>query len=67
MTGSQTAPPLPEKRTKIRRPNPSPTNLRAQNRRAEWLAFRFCSFYFAADALWTTLDFRRESAMLTAW
>jgi hypothetical protein len=23
----------------------------------EWLASRFCSFYFAADALWTALDF----------
>jgi hypothetical protein len=46
--GIKTAPPFPEKRRKTRRSNPSPTNLRPQNRRAEWLAFRFCSFYFAA-------------------
>jgi len=39
----------------------------SQNRRAEWLAIRFCSLYLAADAFWTTLDFRRESATLTAW
>jgi hypothetical protein len=50
---------------KIKTTNPSPTNLRPQNRRAEWLAFRFCSFYFAADDLWKTLDFRGESAILT--
>jgi hypothetical protein len=31
---------------------------RLQNRRAEWLAFRFFSFYFAADRLWRTLDFQ---------
>ena len=31
--------------------NPSPTNLRPQNRRAEWLAFRFCSFYFDAECM----------------
>src|SRR5271155_565269 len=48
---------VPEKRIKPKRPNPSPTNLRPQNRRAEWLAFRFCSFYFAADRLWTTYDY----------
>jgi hypothetical protein len=48
---------LPERRIKPRRSNPSPTNLRPQNRRAEWLAFRFCSFYFAAGALWKTLLF----------
>jgi hypothetical protein len=35
-----------------------------QNRRAEWLAFRFCSFYFAADRLWKTLGFYQESAIL---
>jgi hypothetical protein len=40
----KTTPPLPEKRTKPRRSNPSPTNLRPQNRLAEWLAFRFCLF-----------------------
>ena len=34
---------------------------------AEWLAIRFCSFYLAADALWTKLDFRRESIILAAW
>jgi Fe-S oxidoreductase len=38
VTGLKTTPPLPEKRTKTKRPNPSPTNLRPQNRRAEWLA-----------------------------
>jgi DNA replication protein DnaC len=47
-TGSKTTPPLPERRTKTKGANPSPTNLRPQNRRAKWLAFRFCSFYFAA-------------------
>jgi hypothetical protein len=26
--------------------------------------FRFCSFYLAANGLWKTLDFCRESAML---
>jgi hypothetical protein len=30
------------------------------------LAFRFCSYYFAAYGLWTTLDFRRESAIMVA-
>jgi hypothetical protein len=45
-----------------RRPNPSPTNLRPQNRRAELLAFRFCLFYAAIDGLSKTLDFRREAA-----
>ena len=29
--------------------------------------YRFCSFYFAAGRLWKTLDFRRESAILTIW
>jgi hypothetical protein len=29
--------------------------------------YRFCSFYFAADALWKTLDFPGESAILIAW
>jgi hypothetical protein len=29
--------------------------------------FRFCSLYFGAGRLWKTLDFPRESAMLTAW
>jgi hypothetical protein len=33
--------------TKAKRPNPSPTKLWPQNRRAEWLAFRFCSFYIS--------------------
>ena len=46
--GLKTTPPLPERRIKTKRSNPSPTNLRPQNRRAEWLAIRFCSFYFAA-------------------
>jgi hypothetical protein len=55
-------PPLPEKKIKAERSNPSSTNLRPQNRRAEWLAIRFCSFYFAADELWKTLVFHRESA-----
>jgi len=41
-------------------------NLRPQNRRAEWLAFRFCSFYLATDDLWKTFDFRCESAILAA-
>jgi hypothetical protein len=36
-------------------------NLRPQNQRAEWLAFRFCSFYLAAYTLWKMLDFRRKS------
>jgi hypothetical protein len=54
--------PLREERVKTERPNPNPTN--PQNRRAEWLAFRFCSFYFAADRLWTALDFHGESAIL---
>ena len=48
--GSKTTRPLPARKTKTKRPNPSPTDLRPQNRRAEWLAFRFCSFYFAANA-----------------
>jgi hypothetical protein len=26
--------------------------------------YRFCSFYFAADQLWKTLDFAGGSAML---
>jgi Flp pilus assembly protein TadB len=30
--------------------NPSPAEIRPQNRRAEWLAFRFCPFYSAAHA-----------------
>jgi hypothetical protein len=51
VTGLRTTPPLPGRRTKTRKSNPSPTNLRPQNRRAEWFAFRFCSFYFAADGL----------------
>jgi hypothetical protein len=38
VTGSKTMPPFPEKRTKTRKANPSPANLRPQNRRAEWLA-----------------------------
>jgi len=53
--GLKTTPPSPEKRTKPERSNPSPTtqavpeasprrDLRPQNRRAERLAFRFCSF-----------------------
>ena len=50
VTVSKTMPPLPEKRIKTKRPNPSPTNLRPQNRRAEWLAFRLCSFYFTSYA-----------------
>ena len=29
---------------------------------AEWLAFRFCSFYHVVDALWATLEIRRDSA-----
>jgi hypothetical protein len=37
-TGSKTTPPLQAKRIKTNGPNPSPTNLRPQNRRAEWLA-----------------------------
>src|SRR5271163_210939 len=57
----------PQKRLKTRRPNPSRTNLRPQNRRAEWLAFRFRSFYFAADGLGKTLDFRHKLATLNAW
>ena len=48
VAGSKTTPPLLEKRIKTRKANPSPTNLRPQKRRAKWLAFRFCSFYFAA-------------------
>jgi hypothetical protein len=52
------------KQDKNKRPNPRPTNLRPQNRRAEWLAFRLGSFYFAG--LWTTLDFSDESARLKA-
>jgi hypothetical protein len=47
VSGLKTTPPLPEKRTKTGKANPSPTNLRPQNRRAEWLAIRFCSFNFA--------------------
>jgi hypothetical protein len=48
-------------------PEASPRrDLRPQNRRAEWLA-RFCLFYFAVDASWTTLDFHCESARLGAW
>jgi hypothetical protein len=31
-------PPLPEKKTKPKRPNPSPTKVPPQNRLAEWLA-----------------------------
>jgi len=42
------------------------TNLRPQNRQAEWLTFRFCSFYLAADGLWKTLVFYHESARLGA-
>jgi hypothetical protein len=53
--------PLPERRIKIRRANPSPTNLYPQNRRAEWLAIRFCSFYLAAGGLWKTHDFQYRS------
>jgi hypothetical protein len=34
---------LPAKRIKRRKANPSPANLRSQNRRVEWLAFRFCA------------------------
>jgi hypothetical protein len=60
VTGSKTTPPLLARRTKTRRSNPSPTNLRPQNRRAEWLAFRFCSFYFAADGLWTSRSQKME-------
>src|SRR4051794_30220754 len=48
-----------EKRAKTRRSNPSPTNLRPQNRRAERLAFRFCSFYLAAD------DYEKRSIFVT--
>jgi hypothetical protein len=33
-------------------------------KRAEWLAFRFCSFYFAACRLWKTRDFRNELGLL---
>lgn len=51
VTGSKTTPPLPVKRTKTRRANPSPTNLQPRNRRAEWLAFWFCSFYFASQTV----------------
>jgi hypothetical protein len=36
-----------------------------QNRRAEWLAFRFCSLFFAAYGLWKMLDFCRASVTLT--
>src|SRR5580658_2532538 len=36
--------PSSERRTKTRRPNPSPTNLRPQNRRAEWLAIGSARF-----------------------
>src|SRR5271154_5270375 len=64
VTGSKTTPPLPGRRTKTRRPNPSPTNLRPQNRRAEWLAFRFCSFYFAVLRLWKSLVFHHEPAIM---
>jgi len=65
--GLKTTPPLQERRIKRRRSKRSPTNLRPQNRRAEWLAIRFCSFYFVAYSLRTMLDFRRVSATLTAW
>jgi hypothetical protein len=41
------------KEDKNKKTNPSPTNLRPQNRRDEWLAFRFCSFYLVANTLWT--------------
>ena len=36
VTVSKTTPPLPARRTKAKRPNPSPTTLPPQNRRAEW-------------------------------
>ena len=37
------------------------------NRRVEWFAIRFCSFYFAPCASWKTLDFHCESARLDGW
>jgi hypothetical protein len=43
------------------------SNLRPQNRQAEWLACQFYSSYIAGDALWKTLDFGRKSAKLGAW
>ena len=66
VTDLRTTPPMLAKRTKTKRSNPSPTNLRPQNRRAEWLAFRFCSFYLAAGRLWKTFDFHQKSALLVA-
>ncbi|MDB6063837.1 MAG: hypothetical protein JWR26_45 [Pedosphaera sp.] len=64
-TGSKIRPQWPGKNRSTAKP--SQTNLWPQNRRAEWLAIRFCSFYFAAQGLWKSLDFDRESAILTAW
>src|SRR5579863_5520167 len=43
---------IAEKRIKTKKANPSPTNLRPQNRRAKWSAFRFCMIYVAVRGLW---------------
>jgi hypothetical protein len=43
--------------------NPRPTKFRWQNRRAEWLAFWFCSFYFAAHTLrLVKIDYLKEGS-----
>jgi hypothetical protein len=59
--------PLPEKRIKTRRSNPSATNLRPQNRRAEWLAFRFYSFTSLLIDYGKCLIFDAKSVILNAW
>jgi DNA replication protein DnaC len=66
VTGLKTTLPLLEKRIKTRRANPSPTNLRPQNRRAEWLAFRFCSFTLLLTDYGKSSIFAADRAILPA-
>jgi hypothetical protein len=54
---------IAEKEDKTKRRNLSPTNLRLQNRRAEWLAFNSSGsarFHLTAYTLWTSMNSRAK-------